>query len=78
MGATLFHGGFYMNSSFFYSTFVVIFLSVVFIIFCFSSVVTTLSYSNNQILISNDTISISDDIYLNFSNSKFLWPTPRI
>ena len=64
-----------MNGSFFYSTFIFILISIIFIIFCFSSAVTTLSYSNNEITFSDDLIILPEDIY--FSTSKFLWPTPR-
>ena len=63
-----------MNSSFFNSTFITIFISIIFITFCFSSVLTTLSYSNNEIILSEGSILLPDNIY--FSSSKFLWPTP--
>lgn len=65
-----------MNSSFFNSTFIFILISIIFIIFCFSSVVATLPYSNNEITFSGNLLVLPDNIY--FSSSKFLWPTPRM
>ena len=63
-----------MNSSFFNSTFITILISVIFITFCFSSLLTTLSYNNNEIILSGNSILLPENIY--FSSSKFLWPTP--
>lgn len=62
-----------MNSSFFNSTFIPIVISIIFITFCFSSLLTTLSY-NNEVILSGNTIILPENIF--FSNSKFLWPTP--
>lgn len=64
-----------MNSSFFGSTFLTIFISIIFITLCFSSVITTLSQTSNEIILSGNTIIFPENIY--FSSSKFLWPTPR-
>lgn len=63
-----------MNSSFFNSSFFVIFIIIAVITLCFSSIFTTLSESNNEIIISNGTVILPENIY--FTNSKFLWPTP--
>lgn len=63
-----------MNSSFFNSSFFVIFIIIAVVTLCFSSVFTTLSESNNEIIISNGTVILPENIY--FTNSKFLWPTP--
>ena len=63
-----------MNSSFFNSTFITIFISIIFITFCFSSLLTTISYNNNEIILSGNSIILPENIY--FSSSKFLWPTP--
>lgn len=63
-----------MNSSFFNSSFSIIFIIIAVITLFFSSVFTTLSESNNEIIISNGTVILPENIY--FTNSKFLWPTP--
>ena len=63
-----------MNSMFFNSTFITILISIIFITFCFSSLLTTLSYSNNEIILSGNSIILPENIY--FSSYNFLWPTP--
>lgn len=63
-----------MNSSFFHSSFIGIFILIIFTTLCFSSLLTTLTETNNEIFFENGTVILPDNIY--FSNSKFLWPTP--
>ena len=60
--------------NFFNSTFIVIFISIIFITFCFSSAITTLSHTSNEITFSGNSIILPENIY--FTSSKFLWPTP--
>lgn len=64
-----------MSSSFFYYTFIFILISVLFITFCFSSVIITLSHSNNEISFLDGSLILPKQFFS--SNSKFLWPTPR-
>ena len=58
-----------MNSSFFRTTSTIIFISIVFIILCFSTMYHTLSY-NNEITFNNSNIIISEGIIINFSSSR--------
>lgn len=64
-----------MNSSFFKLSSLLVFISISFIVLCFSSTISILS-TNNEIIVSNGTIILPENVILNFSNSKFLWPTP--
>lgn len=64
-----------MNFNFFKLSSWLIFISIAFIILCFSSTISIFS-TNNEITISNGSIILPENIILNFSNSDFLWPTP--
>lgn len=63
------------NSSFFRTSFILIIISIIFIMFCFSSTVSVI-LANNNITFLNGNIILPENIILEFSNSKFLWPTP--
>ena len=74
-GATIFVLGGYlnMNSSFFRTTSITFLISIVFIIFCFSSMIINLS-SNSEITLSNNSIVFPSNYSLNFSSSGFIAP----
>ena len=59
-----------MNSSFFRSTFIFLFISIFFIILCFSAIINTLSY-DNEVSINNSSIIISDDNNFNLFSLRF-------
>ena len=59
-----------MNSSFFRTTFTCIFVSIIFIVLCFSTVVNNLS-SNNEIAFSNSCIIVPEGTIISFSSSRF-------
>ena len=65
-----------MNSSFFRTTFITFLISILFIIFCFSSMIISLS-ANSEITLSNNSIVFPSNYSFNFSSSGFIWPTPR-
>lgn len=66
-----------MNSSFFRTTLITFFISIIFIFLCFSSLITTLSNQGN-VLVNNSSIAIPESFSFSFSGSQFLWPTPRL
>ena len=64
-----------MNINFFKLSSMLVLISIIFIILCFSSTVSIFS-TNNETFMSEENIILPENIFLNFSNSKFLWPTP--
>ena len=64
------------KSSFFYTSIFIFIISIIFIVFSFSTTVSIIS-SYNEISVNNGNIILPNDVIINFTNSQFLWPTPE-
>ena len=60
------------KSSFFYTSFI---LLILFILLCFSTTVSIIS-SKSEVSVINGNIVLPEELIINSSYSKFLWPTP--
>ena len=59
-----------MNSSFFRTTSIFFIISIIFIFLCFTTIISSLSYSNN-VSFSNSSIFFPDNTIISFSSSRF-------
>ena len=64
------------KSSFFNCSFIIFIISIIFIVFSFSTTISVIS-TTNEITLTNGNIIVPENYIINFSNSKFLWPTPN-
>lgn len=59
-----------MNSSFFRTTSIFFIISIIFIFLCFTTIISSLSYSNN-VSFSNSSIVFPENTIISFSSSRF-------